>query len=55
MAVGTTAMKRIIDYLRGTLRLEPGDDDRGAPIRVGLGVAIPSLVLLILGYEQFII
>lgn len=48
-------MKRIIDYLRGTLRLEPGDDDRGAPIRVGLGVAIPSLVLLILGYEQFII
>ena len=48
-------MKRIAEYIRGTLRLEPTDDDRRAPLRVGLGVAIPSLVLLLLGYEQFII
>ncbi|WP_453985188.1 FUSC family protein [Brevibacterium casei] len=52
---GGTDMNRIIDYLRGTLRLEPSDDDRGAPIRVGLGVAIPSLVLLLLGQQEFII
>jgi hypothetical protein len=45
----------VIGYIRGTLRLEPTDGDHGAPIRVGLGVAIPSLPLLVFGHEEFII
>ncbi|WP_169253677.1 FUSC family protein [Brevibacterium sp. 'Marine'] len=49
------AVQAVVGYIRGTLRLAPGDGDRWAPIRVGLGVAIPSLALLVFGHEEFII
>lgn len=47
-------MNRIVAHLRSYVELGPPDPDRTAPLRIGLGVAIPSLVLLLMGRPELI-
>lgn len=48
-------MKRVVDQVRALHRLEPATNDHLAALRVALGVAAPSLVLLALGRTDLII
>ncbi|MCU1434908.1 MAG: hypothetical protein JWR71_1633 [Pseudarthrobacter sp.] len=48
-------MKPVLRQVRALHRLEPADNDHVAALRVALSVAVPSLVLLLLGREDLII
>lgn len=47
-------MNRVVAHLRSYVALGPPDPDRSAPLRIGLGVAIPSLALLLSGHPELI-
>ncbi|WP_309131520.1 FUSC family protein [Brevibacterium sp.] len=48
-------MRRILEFFRSTLIMAPADSDRRAPLRVGIGVAVPSLILLVIGHPELIV
>ncbi|MET1088531.1 MAG: FUSC family protein, partial [Arthrobacter sp.] len=48
-------MKPVLRQVRALHRLEPANNDHLAALRVALGVAIPSLLLLALGRADLII
>ena len=48
-------MKSVLRQVRALHRLEPANNDHLAALRVAISVAVPSLILLLLGREDLII